>query len=553
MGAGDAGELVARGYEAAAAGDWPAARDAFAAALGLGDGPEAMFGLAMSLWWLGDMPGAVTTYERTYALFQRGPDPTLAAASALRLSVHYKQHLANRPAATGWLARAARLIEDAQLEHLRGFLLVIRAHDTDDPVAGESWARRALELAKESGDPDVELLALSQVGAHLVKQGRVAEGMAVLDEAMAGALGGQGDQLDTVVFTTCTTMVSCSSCANFERAAEWVRATDRFQERFGCPFLFIECRLVYGGVLLATGEWEAAERELGQVIERSRDVALSYLVQATAALAELRLAQGRLEDAERLVAGFEGRDEVVLVAARIELTRGRPAVAAAMVRPRLEVLGSRQLASAPLLELLGDAEIAMGTQDSAAERGRALAELGAGLDCRVLIARGERLLGRSLAAADPASARRHLETAVSELTGLGIPFEAARTRRLLAETVRGADRAAAEAEARTALIIFERLGAVAEADITAGLLRELGVQVARVGPKRFGMLTKREQQVLALVAEGLSNPAIAERLFVSRKTAEHHVASILAKLGVATRAEAAAASARQQRQERPAQ
>ena len=129
---------------------------------------------------------------------------------------------------------------------------------------------------------------------------------------------------------------------------------------------------------------------------------------------------------------------------------------------------------------------------------------------------------------------------MSELTKLGMPFEAARTRRLLAETVRGDDTAAAEAEARTALVIFERLGAVSEADATAGLLRELGVKAARVGPKRWGTLTKREHEVLGLLAEGRSNAAIAERLFVSRKTAEHHVGSILAKLGATSRAEVAA-------------
>lgn len=546
--AGDATALVAEGYEAVAAGRWQSAYDAFERALALGDGPEAMFGLAMSLFWLGDMAGSVTAYEQAYALFHGSPDPTLAAASALNLVVHNKQHLANRSAANGWLGRAARLIQNAQLEHLRGPLLVMQAYETDDPVAGEQWARQALELARESKDPDVELMALSQVGAALVEQGRVVEGMAMLDEAMAGALGGQGRQLGTVVFTTCTTMVSCSSCASFERAAEWVRATERFQERYGCPFLYMECRLVYGGVLVAKGEWDAAERDLVHVIELSRGAAPSYLAQATAALAELRLAQGRLEDAERLVVGFGGRDEVVLVAARIELARGRPEVAAAMARSRLNLLGNRQLASAPLLELLGDAEIARGDHDAAVARGRALAVLGAGLDCRVLVARGERMLGRSLGPTDPSSARRHLEAAVSELTRLEMPFEAARTRRLLAETIRGSDAAAAEAEARTALVIFERLGAASEANATAGLLRDLGVNIARVGPKRFGTLTKREQEVLGLVAEGLSNPAIAERLFLTRKTVEHHVASILAKLGATNRAEAAVAAARRSQQ-----
>jgi DNA-binding NarL/FixJ family response regulator len=71
------------------------------------------------------------------------------------------------------------------------------------------------------------------------------------------------------------------------------------------------------------------------------------------------------------------------------------------------------------------------------------------------------------------------------------------------------------------------------------LLRSLGVS-ARTGAKGVGLLTDRDQQVLRLLAAGLSNPEIAERLHVSRKTASHHVSHILAKLNVRNRAEAVA-------------
>jgi DNA-binding NarL/FixJ family response regulator len=114
----------------------------------------------------------------------------------------------------------------------------------------------------------------------------------------------------------------------------------------------------------------------------------------------------------------------------------------------------------------------------------------------------------------------------------------------LAKVLRHDDVAVASAEARSALSVFEDLGAGNDADAAAALLRELGVKATRTGPKNVGRLTKREQEVLSLLGEGLSNPEIADRLFLSRRTVEHHVAHILSKLGLRSRAEAAVFDAR---------
>jgi DNA-binding NarL/FixJ family response regulator len=99
---------------------------------------------------------------------------------------------------------------------------------------------------------------------------------------------------------------------------------------------------------------------------------------------------------------------------------------------------------------------------------------------------------------------------------------------------------AAVAEARGALASFEQLGAARDADAAAAFLRTLGVKAARSGPRGVGLLTNRELEVLALLGEGLSNPQMAERLFLSRNTVENYVASVLSKLKLSGRAEAAA-------------
>lgn len=540
---GDTATLVASGNEALKAGAWTAARSAFEAALEREETAEALFGLGDVLWWLADIEASVRCREKAYAAF-RPSDPASAVVVAIRLYLTYRANLGNRAAARGWLGRAARLVEELELEPLRGWVLLTRAYDCEDPAAGERLAREAHEVARRTGDADLELCALSEIGAWLVELGRAEEGAILLDEAMAASLSGEGGSLNTVVYTSCHTIISCSRTAEIERAAQWVRAIDAFSSRYGCPFLYSMCRTLYGGVLFLTGEWVRAEKELQAALEMTRAAEPVLHGEPLAKLAELRLAQGRIEEVERLVLGLEDQLAIAPVLGGLHLVRGEPSVAEAIALRWLRVIGERTLESAPVLELRANAELGRGAWHEAGATARALVTLGESLNCQSIIARGERALGRVLAMDDHSAARGHVETALAIFARLGMPYETARARVLLAEILPEGERDAAIFEARSALSAFDRLGAAHDADAAAALLRALGVKGARSGPKGVGLLTKREVEVLRLLGEGLSNREMAERLFVTRKTIEHHVAHVLAKLAVRSRAEAAAYAAR---------
>jgi hypothetical protein len=115
-------------------------------------------------------------------------------------------------------------------------------------------------------------MAMHAVGQALVQQGRAGEGMSLLDEAMAGVIGGEGGDPLTVAQMSCMTMVVCGSCFDLERATQWVQSLERFIDRFGCPFLYAECRTYYGRVLFENGDWGAAEALLTEAITMSRGV-----------------------------------------------------------------------------------------------------------------------------------------------------------------------------------------------------------------------------------------------------------------------------------------
>ena len=108
-----------------------------------------------------------------------------------------------------------------------------------------------------------------------------------------------------------------------------------------------------------------------------------------------------------------------------------------------------------------------------------------------------------------------------------------------------------ESAMREALLIFDRLGAVAAVNVAQASMRRLGFKAIPRGRRRatrsdeFG-LTPREREVLALLCADLTNSDIAEQLFISEKTIDHHVSAVLAKMGVGSRREAARKAAESQ-------
>jgi DNA-binding NarL/FixJ family response regulator len=521
--------------------DWESAREVFAAALREDpDDPDALDGLGQSLWWLGARDEAIATRREAYLAYRRLGDSRNAGRVATYIAA--EERIAGRTASSsGWLARARRLLDGIGVCSEAGWLEVEEAKAAPDAVATEEHARVALAVAHELGDNDVECLALSHLGRAAIAQGRVDEGVTYLDEAMMIALGGETTDPIAASETCCTTLVTCDALADLRRSTEWCEAVVEFADRRRFTPVHSWCRSIYAGVLIRGGDWERAERVLTDALRYEADPRRGGgRTLPLATLAELRLRQGRAEEASSLLGGL---DDDAAPAQRVGLALQRGELERA--RALLERLGPRRYEADALILR---AEVARAAADGAESRAaaEALSAVAESLDRDDLRAAAAHARGDAESASgEDAAAVAALDEAVAGFSVLGYPLEEGRARLTLARVLHRLDSPLAVDAARQARDGFERLGARADADRAAALLRELGGSGRTTVRVDAGALTARETEVLHLLADGLSNAEIARRLVISPKTAEHHVSRVLAKLGVRTRAEAAAHAVRE--------
>jgi DNA-binding CsgD family transcriptional regulator len=321
------------------------------------------------------------------------------------------------------------------------------------------------------------------------------------------------------------------------RVERWLEVFNAYMERHQHPPLLSFCMVCDAEDQLRKGEWDKAEATLLAALEPIKaGIQRARCVHPAALLTAIRVAQSRFEEADQLVTGLEDLPEMAIPRAFLFLARGESAVAVAELHRRLNVVGRDNLLAASMLAALVEAEIAHGDLAAAADAAKDLDALAETSERERDRADAALALGR-VTAATGGDARPDLERALEIYGRLGVPLQAAQTRVEIARVVRTIEPTHAIEEARVALSIFDEVGAVRDA--AASLLRDLGA-TGRAGPKGLERLTKREREILALLGQGLTNAEIAARLFISTKTAAHHVSNILAKLGVRNRSEAAA-------------
>jgi DNA-binding CsgD family transcriptional regulator len=492
----------------------------------------------------GDYDASIALHARAFAAYRRTGDALGGARAGRALAwLHGNVH-GDWAVAAGWRERAIRLLEEVggDADAAVGWALLLRTYGdlALDPDAQAAAYRSAASRGRAAGDVDLEVDGLVGAGLVDVLAGRADDGMRALDEALAAVCAGEVADLYVVEGAFCVLFQCCEQLHDVARAEQWVRAATSTIGRHGSLAAAAFCRAHYGGILTDAGRWSEAEHEL----LASADVfAAGYAAMAGVAqarLAGLRVRQGRFEDAAELLADLGDLPDAVRPLAELRIARGELALARDGLARALPVDTPVTAASAPVLALLVEVLVELDDLPAAA----AAADRIAGVAARSgptspATAFGALAAGRVAAADGSADPRPALEAAVRGFGAARLPLEQARARIVLAEAVAATDPAAARAECTRALRACETHGAARDADRADALLRSLGTR-ARVRPKGDGLsLTRREDEVLSLLGRGLSNVEIAERLLISRKTVEHHVGHVLAKLGVRNRAEAA--------------
>ncbi len=511
------------------------------------DGPEVHEQRALELYFDDQLERCRQELEAAFRGW-RGTDPRRAALVAAQLAELHMTGFGNRAAGRGWLQRALRLLEPCGRCVERGYVLLgVVACEVDDILQLEQAAAEALALAAEFDDHELEVLALANCGYALVVQGRTAEGFARLDEAMAALSAGEVGNPSALGRSFCALLSACDREGDVARAEEWTRiVTDTVLAPLGGRprVLQTHCRLAYGSVMCTAGRWDEGEAAMLEALSGSP----MHRGDAAARLASMRIQQGRLEEAAELLAPYEDRPRCWEPLARVHLLSSRPELARAVARQGLEAVPGDRLQLGSILAVLVEAELACLDVEAAEAHAVALERLAATTESPVLHAEAALARGRVAAARlDPVAAVVSLEAARAALAPDGPPLLLGAVALELAQVLAEAgDGPAAIVQARVALATFEELGAAAQADRARALLRRLGAP-GRSGTRRpdraVEELTSREREVLDLLREGLTNAEIGERLFISAKTAEHHVGRVLAKLGVRSRAEAAAVAA----------
>lgn len=532
------------------------------------------------------IPDAQAHLERVAELWPSVPDAT--ARTGTDLAEVYATAAAH---AIARLEHGPGLVLAAQaLDHLdfasqpeRAAMVhtwIAQAKDDDGPAA--LAALRTAEALLPAGDSAVRARVEGGLAITLMLEGALDEALVMAGRAAAtaqrvGAGADEGNALTTLATVRGLQGDIDDAMALFDQARPILHASNRID-------LVLRCVYNRSAILMLVGRRREVLPVVGEgvALASQHGLDLGYGNAMLTTRAEALMELGRSEEARavavevlRTARNASVRGEVLGIAIRVHLQLGEVETARRHLA-ELRQIATTQPARLILLAALR-AEVALAggdTQEAAAALTEAMADLDAvpahvpliiAMWARTVRAAGDlglvpRPPGASEATPPVLAITAEVEATVVELSGVGDPITAwtaardayaaletrcdeARCSLVLAElALRARDKAAARDHLSHARSLADRGGAIALVDACDALALRGGLVDAE-SDDRF-RLTPREQEVLRLVADGLTNGQIGTRLFISTKTASVHVSNILAKFGATTRTEAATAAHR---------
>ncbi len=543
-------EPVAAGRDLLKKGQWKKARLLFQQSLEVKESAEALEGLGVACSWLNDAAATIAAREKAFRLYRDAGNNRSAARVATWLAIDYVEFRGEVAVASGWLQHARRLVDGIEPCEEQALVLgtaaAVKLFAEQDIPAALQLASEVRKIAGSIGSTDGLLMAGSIEGLALVNQGKVREGMRLLDEATATAFGGACEDLYLIGSTCCCLITACERVRDFDRAGQWCAHVKDFCRRWRIGSLLGVCRTQYSSVLVSRGEWDEAEEELTLATEELMERRPALVSSATVRLAELRRRQGRFDEARSLFHDAGTHPLALLGQSALALDEGEPLASAEFAERFLRRTPSTSLLErAPGHEILVRAYSKQGQMEKARFSLRTLVSIVETVSTDPLIAAARYAEG-FVAAADREYARAVplLEDAVDLYEKSCMPFESTEAHIELATVLHHLGRVSrAESESWSARAKAEAIGARFLVSRVDNHRTPVNVQIHARSRDAETTISTREREVLTLIAEGKDNQVIADELFLSVRTVERHISNIYQKLGVKGKAARTAAAA----------
>jgi len=534
--------LQARGREALERRAWGEAYAMLAAADGgFSLDPADLERLAIAAHLVGRDEESFDAWARAHRGFMGEGDSRRAARCAFWLAIFGLLIACDLARCSGWTARGRRLLERGQPDcPEQGYLLIPEALGAVLGGANAESAQADFERAAVIGErhQDADLTTMARLGRAqaLLRLGHAKQGVALLDEAMAAITAGDVSPMATGI-VYCGVLLACQWIFDLRRAQEWTQAlTEWCSAQADLVPYRGQCLVHRAQLLQLHGAWADALAETRQACAvLSRLGHRPWVGEAFYQQAELHRLRGAFAQAEKAYreASQWGRDPQPGLA-QLRLAQGQGAAAAAAIRRATDEAHDSALRArliGPYVEIM----IANGDLPEAKAGAEELASIADNVDAPYLRAAAAQASGAVLLHADEArSALAALRRAWVTWQELGAPYEAARVRVLVGLACRALGDWDGEAlELEAAQHAFDTLGATIDLARVDALIRGAAV-------KTVGGLTAREVEVLRLVAAGQTNGEIATALGISGHTVRRHLQNVFARLGVPSRAAAAA-------------